>query len=64
MTTNIEDIVSPCIGVCTMSEASGLCQGCFRSVDEIREWWNMPSDQRNAVMEKLDQRQNEYVNFD
>ena len=52
----IEDIVSPCIGVCAMNDSNGFCQGCYRTVDEIREWWNMTDQEREKVMSVLDQR--------
>lgn len=29
---------SPCINLCKMDPASGLCQGCFRTLDEITAW--------------------------
>ncbi len=29
---------SPCIGVCVMDGASGLCTGCQRTIDEIIDW--------------------------
>ena len=29
---------SPCVKVCEMDEAVGLCKGCYRNQDE-REWW-------------------------
>jgi predicted Fe-S protein YdhL (DUF1289 family) len=52
----IEDIVSPCIGVCAMNDSNGFCQGCYRTVEEIREWWNMTDQEREKVMGTLDQR--------
>jgi predicted Fe-S protein YdhL (DUF1289 family) len=52
----IEDIVSPCIGVCAMNDRIGFCQGCYRTVEEIREWWNMTDQEREKVMGALDQR--------
>ncbi len=54
--SNIEDIVSPCIGVCVMNDTTGFCMGCYRTVDEIREWWNMTDEEREKVMGNLDQR--------
>lgn len=60
-----EDIVqSPCVGVCAVSEATGLCEGCYRTLDEIRDWWNMESTEQRQVIEKLQQRQLELANFD
>lgn len=54
--SNIEDIVSPCIGVCAINDANGFCHGCYRTVEEIREWWNMTDQEREKVMGTLDQR--------
>ena len=31
-------IASPCINVCKMDEQTGLCSGCFRTIDEIAVW--------------------------
>ena len=31
-------MASPCISICSISEATGLCQGCFRSLHEIKAW--------------------------
>jgi uncharacterized protein len=58
------EIQSPCIGVCTMSEATGLCLGCYRTIEEIREWWDMSPAQRSQVMDVLEERQAENLNFD
>jgi len=52
----IEDIVSPCIGVCAINDSNGFCQGCYRTVEEIREWWNMTDEDREKVMGALDKR--------
>lgn len=59
-----EPISSPCIGVCAMNEDTGLCEGCYRSIEEIQDWWDMTPETRNEVMNKLEQRQNELLNFD
>ncbi|WP_394779416.1 DUF1289 domain-containing protein [Undibacterium sp.] len=31
-------VPSPCIGICKMDEAAGICSGCFRTIDEIIRW--------------------------
>ena len=33
-----ENVPSPCVSVCRMDTGSGLCEGCFRTLDEIRDW--------------------------
>jgi predicted Fe-S protein YdhL (DUF1289 family) len=47
-----------------MNESTGLCMGCCRTIDEIRQWWDMTPEQRNQVMAALEQRQAESLNFD
>lgn len=61
--SDLNEIASPCIGVCTMSEATGYCQGCYRTMDEIRDWWDMTSEQKRDVLSVLDQRMGELVDF-
>jgi predicted Fe-S protein YdhL (DUF1289 family) len=39
-----------------MNDRIGFCQGCYRTVEEIREWWNMTDQEREKVMGALDQR--------
>ena len=31
-------VTSPCINICKMDSASGLCLGCLRTIDEITLW--------------------------
>ncbi len=44
-----EEVQSPCIGVCSIDEASGYCAGCYRTVEEIKGWWNMSQPQQAQV---------------
>lgn len=44
------EIESPCIGVCAMDEATGFCQGCYRTIDEIKLWWDLDGTQKQAVV--------------
>ena len=46
MTTEIQ---SPCIGVCSVDDLTQLCQGCFRTMDEIQAWWDLDNNQKQAV---------------
>jgi len=34
----VENVPSPCVSICRMDTGSGLCEGCFRTLDEIRVW--------------------------
>lgn len=46
-------IASPCVMVCTVDGASGLCLGCLRSLQEIATWSRMTDEGRAAVMADL-----------
>jgi predicted Fe-S protein YdhL (DUF1289 family) len=64
MSENTEEIQSPCIGVCSMDEATGFCHGCYRTIDEIKGWWNMAPAEQKSLLTVLETRQNEMVSFD
>ena len=49
--TRWEDIKSPCVNICTLED--GVCIGCGRTQDEIREWVIMTDNQREEIMERL-----------
>ncbi|HEX3943417.1 MAG TPA: DUF1289 domain-containing protein [Rhizomicrobium sp.] len=49
-------IESPCIKVCTMDAASGLCIGCGRTLDEIARWSSFTHAERCAIMGALPER--------
>jgi predicted Fe-S protein YdhL (DUF1289 family) len=51
-----DDVPSPCINVCRMDERSGLCAGCFRTIDEIACWSGYAREDRLAVLAKLEAR--------
>jgi predicted Fe-S protein YdhL (DUF1289 family) len=48
-----DEIESPCIKVCVVHPATGLCLGCHRTIDEIAGWSAMTSEARRAVMAEL-----------
>lgn len=52
-----QTIDSPCIGVCSMDDLSGLCMGCFRTMDEIQNWWDMDDAGKQTVIEQASVRE-------
>jgi len=52
----ITDLVSPCIGVCTLDPSSGLCRGCFRDVEEIAAWQGLSLADKRALLDRLQAR--------
>lgn len=51
-----DSVPSPCISVCTLDEASELCLGCRRSMDEIRDWPIMSADDKRATLARVAER--------
>jgi len=39
-----------------MNEATGLCRGCYRTLDEIARWGMMSDEERTAVSAELPSR--------
>ena len=50
---------SPCVGVCQMSPHTGLCMGCWRSLDEIGHWGSAPQTYKRSVWQRIQQRLHE-----
>jgi len=50
-----ETVISPCISVCRMND-SGLCEGCFRTLEEIAAWSGLDGSQRLAVWARIEER--------
>ena len=51
-----EPVPSPCISVCRMRAATGLCEGCFRTLDEIALWSRMDDDGKRAIWRLIGER--------
>lgn len=49
-------VPSPCVSVCRMDAATGLCEGCLRTLEEIAAWGAMGDDDKRAVWRLLEQR--------
>lgn len=50
-----QPIASPCIGVCVLDE-NDLCIGCARTETEIANWTQFTPDEREGIMNQLDDR--------
>lgn len=47
---------SPCISICRMDAVTGLCEGCYRTLDEIAVWGGASDAERRATWARLVQR--------
>ena len=48
---------SPCVSVCVIDPPTGLCAGCYRTLDEIAGWIDFSDDKRRALVAALPARQ-------
>ena len=53
-------IASPCINVCKMDPASGLCRGCFRTLDEIARWTRIDDAERVTIINAAARRRHDH----
>ncbi|MES3012934.1 MAG: DUF1289 domain-containing protein [Pseudomonadota bacterium] len=49
-------VPSPCTNVCRMNAASGCCEGCYRTIDEIVAWGRLDDAAKRAVWRQLELR--------
>ena len=53
-------IASPCTSVCVIDPVTGLCAGCFRTLEEIAAWVDLSAAGKRSVIDALDARRIEF----
>jgi predicted Fe-S protein YdhL (DUF1289 family) len=51
--SNSEAVASPCISVCVIDSVTGLCGGCFRTLNEIAGWIDFSITEKHEVIGSL-----------
>ena len=49
-------VPSPCVSVCRIDPASGLCVGCLRTLDEIAAWGSLTDGAKRAIWNDIERR--------
>ena len=49
-------VPSPCTSVCRMSASTGLCEGCYRTIDEIVQWASADDHVKQTILTCIEQR--------
>ena len=49
---------SPCISICSLDE-NDVCEGCFRSGNEIVDWFTADDERKREILEVTAQRRSE-----
>lgn len=52
-------VQSPCIRNCCLDDDS-TCLGCFRSIDEIKEWGLVDDQRRRVILQNAKEREQAY----
>jgi hypothetical protein len=58
--TDVE-VGSPCISICVIDPPTGLCAGCYRTLDEIAGWIGLSAGERRTLVAELTQRRARYA---
>ena len=53
MTAAVPNVASPCISLCRMHVATGWCEGCLRTLDEIAGWGRLDDAAKRAILQGL-----------
>ncbi len=56
-----QTVPSPCVSVCQMDDATGLCQGCFRTLQEIGQWGNADDAFKRVIWANIETRLAEFA---
>ena len=51
-----DEIASPCVKICVVHPESGICVGCYRTMDEIAGWSGMSASERRDLTANLPDR--------
>lgn len=51
-----ENVPSPCVSVCRMDLQRTYCEGCLRSIDEIRVWRASSDLEKKAIWARIAER--------
>ena len=50
---------SPCVEICQLDPVSGMCLGCFRTMDEIASWIELTDIEKQSVLFNAQKRKSE-----
>jgi len=52
-------VPSPCVKICVLDPASGMCRGCYRTIEEVAQWVEYTTEEKLGVLERVAQRKKE-----
>lgn len=58
MTEESEEVASPCVSICVLNEED-ICLGCFRSAEEITDWFMASNEEKQHILSRAGERRRE-----
>ena len=58
---NAPVVPSPCTDVCRIDPATGWCEGCLRTIDEIGAWGALDDRAKREIWKRLPSRRQQLV---
>jgi len=55
---------SPCVEVCELDYAAGVCRGCYRTMNEIAAWGYSNEDEKQRILNNIEERKKHAKNTD
>lgn len=49
--SDVRELASPCISVCLLDDKD-ICLGCYRSAEEITDWFMASLEEKRAILER------------
>ena len=46
-------IETPCVKICVLDHAAGMCVGCGRTLTEIEQWTRLSDAERRTIIDQL-----------
>lgn len=51
------------MGICELFDDSNICQGCFRTIQEITNWVNSSENEKLDILDRIEKRKQFYLEF-
>lgn len=55
-------VTSPCNNDCLIDPKTELCRGCFRTLNEIINWFRLSNEDKLEILKKVETRRKSLVN--
>jgi len=53
-----DEVASPCVSICVLNEQD-ICLGCFRSAEEVTDWFMADDTEKKRILERAEKRRRE-----